>query len=629
MDRLLRVVQELRAFPAKDVWSWVCLFFRSASDAFDAAIGRLLDTLLAAIASSFLCRYAAVERLLDKITAGHQHADPGADPPSNNVIGAAEIVTQGLEPKQLEPQQIRSATTVSPRFAHAVSRSARVSFVGVAIVLLWWSWPSGQRTAAYSSAQFAAMSPTSVQSIAMTPANVNPGSRDEVVLPTPTAEAPLGIVNPANIVATQVPTAVPTPSPTVVRQTSTDEGRRRQPAFVSMPSLAGVDAADNGAIDGDPADQDSVDEVSDSSDDEALPAVLPIQAELVFEAGQENGATRSEEIVVIAAAPQGATESFLVPTPAGSPTPTPDVPFVKIITVPGFTLPHTGPTLTPTPTATPTPVPVALTPGRLWSNFVPKPASESTHFWIGRSFPSKIASPNYQFGSTAGGRYRIHHGVDTSNPMGTPVRAAVSGEVVHAGWDDPDLLGPYGGFYGNAVVIRLDRRLPVAGGELDVFVLYGHLSQVTTSVGQQVAPNDIVGNVGMTGIAIGPHLHTEVRLGANRYEYSVNPYLWVEPANGGGAVAVRLLSSDGRTWPGARLSLARFEGSKAVWARQIEIYQSMENIGPDPAWGENGAMGSVPPGRYYIIGRINGEVIRTEIEVRSGETTFVELRTKQ
>ena len=152
---------------------------------------------------------------------------------------------------------------------------------------------------------------------------------------------------------------------------------------------------------------------------------------------------------------------------------------------------------------------------------------------------------------------------------------------------------------------------------------------MTTSVGAHVDADDIIGAVGMTGIAIGPHLHTEVRLGANSYEYSVNPYLWVEPANGGGAVAVRLLSSDGRTWPGAHLTLARFEGSKAVWARQIEIYQATENIGPDPAWGENGAMGSVPPGHYYIIGRVNGESIRTEIEVRPGETTFVELRTGQ
>ncbi len=598
----------MKTFQAKNAWTRVCFWFRSASDAFDAVIGHLLDTLLTALSNSFLCQYPSVERLLDKITAGHHHFDLPADSQYTDENSAAEIVTHGLP-----SQQIRSAATVSPRFAHAVSRSARIGFAGFAIVLLWWSWPSGQSSAAHSAAQSAASNAPSVQSIAMQAAAVEPRLQGEAILPTPTDEAPLGIVNPANRVATQVPATVPAPSPT------TDGRNRSQPAFVSMPSLAGINAAES----------DLVDDDGDSLGEPALPAVLPVQVEQIFEAEQEGAPPRSEEIVVIAAAPQGATESFLVPTPAGSPTPTPDVPFVKIITVPGFTLPHTGPTPTPTPTATPTPVPVALAPGRLWSNFVPKPASESTHFWIGRSFPSKIASPNYQFGSTAGGRYRIHHGIDTSNPMGTPVRAAVSGEVVHAGWDDPDLLGPYGGFYGNAVVIRLDRRLPVAGGELDVFVLYGHLSQVTTSVGQSVGPDDIVGNVGMTGIAIGPHLHTEVRLGANSYEYSVNPYLWVEPTNGGGAVAVRLLSSDGRTWPGARLTLARFEGSKAVWARQIEIYQSMENIGPDPAWGENGAMGSVPPGRYYIVGRVNGEAIRTEIDVRAGETTFVELRTEQ
>jgi murein DD-endopeptidase MepM/ murein hydrolase activator NlpD len=607
MHRLTRFVQELMTSPVgshwigaawiSDIWTRVHSWFKSGSAGFDAAIGRSLDTLLTALSNSSLCQYTSVERLLNKITARHQHLDPSESSQFTDDYDVTEIVTHGIE-----PQRIPAMATVSPRFVHAVSRSARTGFVGLAIVLLWWSWPSGLSSAAHSAAQAVAVESASTESA--------PTSEDAA--PSSTDEAPLAIVNPANMSATQVPT----PSPTNDRQS------HAQPAFVSMPSLAGVNAVDD--------DSDSSDETDLAADvTTAPPAVLPVQAERVFETETVNGAMRSEEIVIIAAAPKGATESFLVPTPAGSPTPTPDIPFVKIITVPGFTLPHTGPTLTPTPTPTATPVPVALVPGRLWSNFVPKPASEGTHFWIGRSFPSKIASPNYQFGSTAGGRYRIHHGIDTSKPMGAPVRAAVSGEVVHAGWDDPDLLGPYGGFYGNAVVIRLDRRLPVAGGELDVFVLYGHLSQVTTSVGEHVDAADIVGNVGMTGIAIGPHLHTEVRLGANNYEYSVNPYLWVEPTNGGGAVAVRLLSSDGRTWPGARLTLARFDGSKAVWARQIEIYQSMENIGPDPAWGENGAMGSVPPGRYYIIGRVNGESIRTEIDVRSGETTFVELRTKQ
>jgi hypothetical protein len=77
------------------------------------------------------------------------------------------------------------------------------------------------------------------------------------------------------------------------------------------------------------------------------------------------------------------------------------------------------------------------------------------------------------------------------------------------------------------------------------------------------------------------------------------------------------------------LSLAKFESGRAVWARQIETYLDVEKLGPDPAWGENGAMGSVPPGFYYLVGSVNGERVRTELTVYPGRTTFVELRTQQ
>ena len=149
------------------------------------------------------------------------------------------------------------------------------------------------------------------------------------------------------------------------------------------------------------------------------------------------------------------------------------------------------------------------------------------------------------------------------------------------------------------------------------------------AVGQQVQPEDIVGTVGMTGIAIGPHLHVEARLGANTYQHSVNPYLWMKPLEGSGAVAVRILTASGQTWSGARVTIGRFLNGQSVWARQIETYLDTENIGPDPAWGENGAMGSVPAGYYYLVGNINGERIRTEFTVQSGQTTFIEIRTQQ
>ena len=63
--------------------------------------------------------------------------------------------------------------------------------------------------------------------------------------------------------------------------------------------------------------------------------------------------------------------------------------------------------------------------------------------------------------------------------------------------------------------------------------------------------------------------------------------------------------------------------------RQIETYLDTENIGPDPNWGENGAMGEVPAGSYYLIATINGESVRAEFMVNAGETTFVEIRTEQ
>ncbi|MCX6046215.1 MAG: hypothetical protein NT075_13975, partial [Chloroflexi bacterium] len=115
----------------------------------------------------------------------------------------------------------------------------------------------------------------------------------------------------------------------------------------------------------------------------------------------------------------------------------------------------------------------------------------------------------------------------------------------------------------------------------------------------------------------------------NTYQHSINPYLWLQPLEGTGAVAVRLLTADGRTLPGAGLTLAKFDNGIATWARLIEIYRDTENIGPDPVWGENGAMDGVPAGYYILVGNVNGEAIRTDLTVKAGETSFVEIRTKQ
>ena len=271
-------------------------------------------------------------------------------------------------------------------------------------------------------------------------------------------------------------------------------------------------------------------------------------------------------------------------------------------------------------------------PGSLWPTFEPPSLISGEHFWLEPPFPggfNQLYSPGYQFGSTGGGRYRIHHGVDIGNPVGTPVLATASGEVVHAGPDNPKLLGPYNDFYGNSVVIRLDRKLNTSRGEEDVFVLYGHLVSVEVQEGQWVGTGDYLGGVGMTGIAIGPHLHMEVRIGQNSYLHTVNPALWMRPAAYTGTVAVRLLSATGRTWPNVQLSLYRYEENGVSWYRIVETYPEQESIGPDPSWGENGALSHIPIGAYLLTGTVNGEEVRQEITVSDGLTTFVELRTQQ
>jgi len=89
----------------------------------------------------------------------------------------------------------------------------------------------------------------------------------------------------------------------------------------------------------------------------------------------------------------------------------------------------------------------------------------------------------------------IHSGVDLAAPNGTPVRAANSGAVIFAGWNN------WG--YGYAVVL-------VHGPFL---TLYGHMSSVNVSCGQLVSVGQMVGAVGSTGNSSGPHLHFEIRNG--------------------------------------------------------------------------------------------------------------------
>ncbi len=92
--------------------------------------------------------------------------------------------------------------------------------------------------------------------------------------------------------------------------------------------------------------------------------------------------------------------------------------------------------------------------------------------------------------------WRAHKGVDFAAPSGTPVHAAGAGKVTFAGWQTG---------YGNVVMLQH------AGSYSTV---YAHLSRFAPGVkrGLRVSQGEVVGYVGMTGWATGPHLHYEFRV---------------------------------------------------------------------------------------------------------------------
>jgi murein DD-endopeptidase MepM/ murein hydrolase activator NlpD len=95
-----------------------------------------------------------------------------------------------------------------------------------------------------------------------------------------------------------------------------------------------------------------------------------------------------------------------------------------------------------------------------------------------------------------------YNAVDLAAPIGTTLRAAASGKVIVAA------QGGYNGGYGSYVVISHPNGTQT---------LYGHMSRVDVSVGEQVVQGETIGAVGSTGHSTGPHVHFEVRGAKNPF----------------------------------------------------------------------------------------------------------------
>jgi murein DD-endopeptidase MepM/ murein hydrolase activator NlpD len=242
------------------------------------------------------------------------------------------------------------------------------------------------------------------------------------------------------------------------------------------------------------------------------------------------------------------------------------------------------------------------------------------HFLLSRPTgpeANRVEDLGYAFASTANGRYRVHHGVDIANPSGTPLMAPADGVVVYAGPDDDaHQYGPYSDFYGNVVLFQLDQTWQ---GHT-VYVLYGHLQQVQVAPGQRVARGEQVGLTGMAGIAIGPHVHVEVRLDTpGGYNAVYNPMLWIEPFAGYGVIAGQVLTPDGRAWSDVKVHAYRLNEDGARLYRVFSTYALDDGVHPDPQLGENAVLSTVPAGEYELVLKLNGTTYRQKLYVAPGE----------
>ncbi len=131
------------------------------------------------------------------------------------------------------------------------------------------------------------------------------------------------------------------------------------------------------------------------------------------------------------------------------------------------------------------------------------PAETTERLWEGSFMMPVEGRPGSPFGLRRwinGERRNSHSGMDIKAPEGQPVKAANSGRVA--------LVGDFF-FTGRAVFLDHGQG---------VYTMYFHLSKVDVAEGQKVSKGEVLGLVGMTGRATGPHLHWGVRVGGARVD---------------------------------------------------------------------------------------------------------------
>jgi murein DD-endopeptidase MepM/ murein hydrolase activator NlpD len=233
----------------------------------------------------------------------------------------------------------------------------------------------------------------------------------------------------------------------------------------------------------------------------------------------------------------------------------------------------------------------------------------------------------YRWGSTMGGNFQPHQGIEFNNPDGTAVLAIGPGRVV---WSGPAERGAL------TVAVRHAPMTLPGGGSRHPYSVYYHNSSLDVAVGDSVEAGQQVARVGNTGRATNDHLHLEVHLSpvddvgaivdpAVRFPpHATNPELWIEPLPGTGLIAGRVFDAAGDPVPQARIY-----GIRKPEPRETP-YAFAETYGPSnrssERWGEHFAISDVPWGEQTLRVKIDGVWVERAVTVYPRTMTWVEFR---
>lgn len=269
--------------------------------------------------------------------------------------------------------------------------------------------------------------------------------------------------------------------------------------------------------------------------------------------------------------------------------------------------------MTPTPSSTPTPTPT------------PTPEPFKDHYSLYRPVPSNsdyvVIDRTYPYGGTQRGTFQVHSGVEFFNTRYSLIVAADAGVVVFAGTDDRLEIGKHLNYYGNAVIIDHGVRNP-EGTRL--YTLYGHMEDVAVTIGQAVAQGEVLGRVGATGVALGSHLHFEVRVGDGFSFYATrNPDLYLYPMEDTAMLVGVVKDTEGNLLPEIPLTIRRVGGGTTY-----ETYTYGADL-PNSSnmWGENFTRGDIREGDYEVSIRTHhGQtVFRETVTLSTTNATWLEI----